>query len=954
MWVWLCAIVPGCARWHYVEQADRDAYSILDLHAHIDDMSAPADLTVQPSPDSRLFDPTPVETPLLPDPMPRLHTYVIPPEIGQEPQPSEEPAATVPVRLLESPSAAVTTRRVEQQRRILLARLRVQNEIREPDDELSITPVTIPPAAWQSIPAECRIRMFEFESVRLEYEESLGTSPPPGERDVSPRLNFDEILHLALLNSREYQAQKEQLYRVALRLSLEEYDYQLKFAPFGNRTGVRYENRGSSLESLSRLDVPSRARVEALLGTGTALVTQFTNNVLLTFNGPDGFAADISSELLFELTHSVFQNDIRFERLTQAERNVIYAARSFARFRKTFYLQLAVQYYNLLRTNRQVEIDAQNYLSLVHVYSQREVEFGQGEVARVQIDQVEQNALAARSSLIGTCNNLENALDQLKIRIGLPTETPINLNLAELESLTLSDEVLVKLELASRVEQRLAAELARENQDEVGALNQAAQLVARMREVVELRHRSASTISYQPAGREEAEVLPDPREQRLTNDYLNTLVMLQSWLQVSEFRVLADRIWTRLQEARGDPTALAIRVPEVSLEFARSVEALLAEELNLAGLLGVMPDQVGRIEQDRSSLTAEVTAYETLVGEVLDQVQLQRLDELRRRADALAAGAVQTARRARATNVARAQELGLSFDESVQATLSRLLVQSRALLASSEDRLPPIDLDMDAASLSALVRRLDLANARGALFDEWRGTKLAADDLKSILDLQARQRLITQNQTSQPFELDFDENRTELSVTIDTPLNRRLQRNGFREQLLNYQLSRRSVMALEDAIKQDIRSDLRSIRLSREQHGLAIASAALAYERVISTELQLRLGVAGVAARDYLEAQTAYANSLSAVASRHISYILGRITLFTDLEQLQLDPIGRWPELHASLWNPELGLEDNHLPSYGDLPWGIHYSKALTERMQDFWSLDHVSSPLDFDSDLPE
>jgi hypothetical protein len=88
---------------------------------------------------------------------------------------------------------------------------------------------------------------------------------------------------------------------------------------------------------------------------------------------------------------------------------------------------------------------------------------------------------------------------------------------------------------------------------------------------------------------------------------------------------------------------------------------------------------------------------------------------------------------------------------------------------------------MDGASLAALVARLDLANARGALFDEWRGTKLAADDLKCIVDLQARQRLITQNQTSRLFEVDFDEGRTELSATLDTPLNRRLQRNVFRE-----------------------------------------------------------------------------------------------------------------------------------------------------------------------------
>jgi hypothetical protein len=151
-------------------------------------------------------------------------------------------------------------------------------------------------------------------------------------------------------------------------------------------------------------------------------------------------------------------------------------------------------------------------------------------------------------------------------------------------------------------------------------------------------------------------------------------------------------------------------------------------------------------------------------------------------------------------------------------------------------------------------------------------------------------------------------------------------------------------MALEDLIKQDIRSDLRSIQLANEQHELAIASAALAYERVISTELQLRLGVAGIVARDYLEAQTAYASSLTAVANRRISYILGRITLFTDLEQLQLDPFGRWPALHNPGLIPQLGVADGSWPDYGNLPCGIHYSKELTESWQQFWSLDPQSA----------
>jgi hypothetical protein len=888
---------------------------------------------------------------MLPDPAPRLHRYAIPPGIGRAPEPAEqlplptgEATSGAPV-LLDLPADGVNRIHAgaahhQAEGKFILARLRMQQQAGA-SNELDITPVIIPRSAWDSLPRECRMRMFEFESLRNEYETSYGIAPSAAEQDNSPRLAFDDILRLALLNSREYQAQKEQLYRVALRLSLQEYEYQLKFAPFGNGTSVRYETRNSSLDSLSRLNIASGAQVETLLGCGTEFITRFANDVLLTFNGPDGFAADISSELLFEMNHSLFQTDARFERLTQAERNVVYAARDFARFRRTFYLQLAVQYYNLLRTYRQVEIDAQNYLSLVRVYSQREVEFAEGEVARVQIDQVEQNALAARSNLIGTCNSLENALDELKVRIGIPTETPINLDLSELESLTLNDEVLVRLQLVRRVEARLTTELADQNADLGTALNLAAELVARVREANQLQQRVRSGPTTTPTGDgvEEGELLPPPEHQAAEDD-LRTLELLEPWLHVAELRIIADRALMRLEEARNDNAAPRLRVPEMSLAYARSVLVLLAEELQFALALGVLPDQLAAIEQSLSSLTANLQDYETFANQILGDVQLQQLDELRRRADALAQLAAEAARLARATNAARARELGLNFDDSATETLARLLEQTRRMLADSESSLPAIDFDMDDASLAALVARLDLANARGALFDEWRGTKLAADDLKCILDLQARQRLISQNQVSRSFEIDFDEGRTELNATLDTPLNRRLQRNVFREQLLNYQLSRRAVMALEDAIKQDIRSDLRSIQLSREQHDLGIASAALAYERVISTELQLRLGVPGVAARDFLDAQTAYAGSLSVVASRHVSYILGRITLFVDLEQLQLDAFGRWPGLYTPSWSPDLGVADGPWPGYGNLPRGIRYSRELRRRSKQFWNVD--------------
>ncbi len=932
----------GCSRSHYRTHADEDALSILDEKTQEPQWTPPLSYSIEPSPQSRLFDPSPIEDPILPDARPRLHAYEIPDGIGrrstsptEKPLPTETAAASSVRHASHSASRSAAGK-------ILLARYAAQNELGSGSEVFEIDPVTIPPSAWESIPPECRARMFEFESVLAEYESSYGQRPASEEFDDAPQLNLTDIVVLALLNSREYQTQKESLYRVALRLSLQRFDYDLKFSPFNNGTGADILSRNSSGNSFNRLTIPTEVQAEALLNTGSTLVTRFANSVLLTFGGPDGFAADIGSELLFEVTHSVFQNDVRFERLTQAERNVVYAARDFARFRKTFYLQLATQYYNLLRTYRQVEIDSQNYISLVRVYSQRDIELGEGEIARVQIDQVEQNALSGRSSLIGTCNSLENSLDQLKSRLGLPIETPINIDLAELFGITGRDEVAVSLELVRRVRSRLLAESTRKESNEANILSQAEELVARIQDALEIQRKAeelvrASTRASTSATSDDKHFTSTAAKDEIAQRG-RRLTVLRARLRVAQFRLIADDAWQRFEESRNDEDVTPIRVPSLAIEFARAVEELLLEEETWARALGGSEQQIQSIETGRDGLSQKLLAFETLVDNVLSEVMTERLDELQTVARQLADAAADTARQVRALTDSLARDAGTDPEELTASLTAQLLVSSQELLDGSGSGLTRIRAGMDDASLAALAARLDLMNARGDLADEWRGIKLAGDDLKSVLNLQARQRLRTDNDSNKVSNFDFDESRTELSVTLDTPLNRRAQRNRFREQLLNYQLSRRAMMSLEDSIKQNIRSDLRALTLAEEQHLLGIASAALAYERVISTELQLRLGVAGVRARDFLEAQTAYSNSLSTVASRHIGHILSRIRLYVDLEQLQVDDIGNWPALHDESTPPNTAIPTDSTYEYGDLPPHVEYSEELLDRLRQRWT----------------
>ena len=163
----------------------------------------------------------------------------------------------------------------------------------------------------------------------------------------------------------------------------------------------------------------------------------------------------------------------------------------------------------------------------------------------------------------------------------------------------------------------------------------------------------------------------------------------------------------------------------------------------------------------------------------------------------------------------------------------------------------------------------------------------------------------TRSDVNRTFDFTFDESETQLGLRFDAPLNRRAQRNAYRAALIRYQQARRQLMQAEDEIKFGVRNNLRDLELDREQYVIAVASAALANERVFSTRLQLQLGVGNVTARDFLEAQQAYTASLSTVAGQHIGYILDRIELFLNLELLEVDAAGFWPELY----------DENHQPA---------------------------------------
>jgi len=894
-WWWCLCVwiaVAGCTRTHYRLSADRQSYGVLSEKAACTPWEAPIDFSIEPDPRSRFCDPGLPDDPILPTPTPCLYAYELPGLPTRDPDRFHGPAGTadgaepIATGVLETVDAG--------------------------EMQVGLPVVAIPKVFWRALPGKCRQRMFEFRSMRAEYDRTFQRQPAEDQRDQAQRLTLEDIIDLAAINSREYQTQKENLYRAALALTLDRYAYALKFSTGGNGTGSAWDHNRNAGITDDTLGVPTTVTGDKLLATGGDLLARFANNVVLTFNGPNGFAADIGSELLLELSQSVFQRDIVFEALTQAERNVVYAARDFARFRKELFRQLAGDYYGLLLTYRGIEISAQDYFTNLRAFNQGEAEYRAGQRSRVEVDQVEQNALASRSGLISSCNSLESGLDSLKLRIGLPPEMPLNIDLTELEELTRRDEATVAGERVRRAARNLQVERQRPAPDRSVLLNGAIELARRMLRLGRLRWPG------QPA------------------ETLASLEVLRARLSVGEAQVearLQRRVLAGQKQAK--PPAPPVRIFRATMDLVDAVLNVVSRQLDLGAQVSSDPAAMREIEQARSALAQLADRARERLEEVVLAKQLGRIPALIATAEALLAEADALAGRAGALTGSVPLRARRELPKTL-AQVDKLLKRSAEMLASQSQALPPVEIDMDDAMMTALVLRFELMNRREELADSWRRIKLAADELKSVLDLNASQVVRSSSLTNRPFDFTFDDSNTRLSLRLDTPFNRRAQRNAFRGSLIDYQESRRGLMQLEDTIKATIRDDLRQLELGREQYRIAVASAALAYERVITTSLQLKLGVKGIAARDFLEAQEAYTVSLNAVAAEHIGYILDRVDLFLDLELLEVDEKGFWGELYNEQHQPtpRHQLPCYARPAYGSLPRNACYSRQIKRMLK--------------------
>lgn len=250
-------------------------------------------------------------------------------------------------------------------------------------------------------------------------------------------LAMDEALEIAFRNSRAFQDQKEDLYRLALAAASARRTWDYPF-PQGDVTASASRdvvNHGSEANAAAVSAQPTlvqRFRSGGLLTLGYALTlaTDFTG----------GDATAVGSLLSADLTQPLLRGawvDAAYEPLYRLERDLLFAAYAYERFTQTFATDILTQYYQALRQRDALENDAANIVRLKETFALTKVLVQGGQVSRIEQDQAEQNLLDAHIRFQQTRQEYQNALDQFKIALGIPIRASLELDYpGALEKLT--------------------------------------------------------------------------------------------------------------------------------------------------------------------------------------------------------------------------------------------------------------------------------------------------------------------------------------------------------------------------------------------------------------------------------------------------------------------------------------------------------------------------------------
>ncbi|MGZ0163193.1 MAG: hypothetical protein ACKVII_04695 [Planctomycetales bacterium] len=701
-------------------------------------------------------------------------------------------------------------------------------------------------------------------------------------------LDLAGSVRLAKIHSTTWQGSVETLYLSALDVSTERFRLDTQFfggagAGSGGRSffnSSTAEISGSKSPGGSSFDIGTETdiRLRRQMATAGELVVGFANSMMWTFSGGDTNFA--SSAINFSFVQPLLRaggRQIALERLTLTERSLLANIRAFEHFRQGFYTQIAIGENGTSRPSRRGGFSGGSGLS--GFSGQGAGGFGGvGDATGFGGGGGGGGGGAGGTGVAGS-GFAGGGAGQVGGFIGLlqsnqqirNTESSLAAQMQTLQLLEAHlDAGLIDIAQVDQFRQSIETERANLLQSRNGLQNQ-------------LDGYKTGTLGLPPD-------LPIVLDESLIEQFQfldPVIAKIQADLStlIDEFGAL-DTLPTvaELQSMLQMQDALRARIDERLLDVQQEITKL--EEATPVRFQTMTPTEQRFLKRDIQQLHEN---RNQLAG---------HFEKTAATLQALAAGLTDENRGTTVSAI-------ISMNVEMSNLLSELtLIEARARLETIS--IDSIELTPGDALEIARSNRLDWMNNRAALVDTWRLVEFNGNRLESNLDVVLNGEMGTVGDNSVKFQA--RDTTVSAGLRFDTPFNRRVERNDFRQQLIFYQQARRQMIQYEDGVNRGLRTLLRELEQLRVNLEIQRRAVAISIRRVDQTrenfnkptppaqpgQQQAQFGP--TAALNLLTALSDLRSSQNNFMSVWLNYHAGRMRLLRDLGIIRIDDDGLWIE----------------------------------------------------------
>ena len=242
-------------------------------------------------------------------------------------------------------------------------------------------------------------------------------------------LDLPALLAYSIEHAPEYRSEKEALFLATLSLIIERHAWGPRFF---NTLSADVAGTPESGDFDTALDIVNDFTLTQRLPYGgdisvSALVnyTNLLQRASTTTAADDVQDASINASIDLPLLRGAGQ--VAREDLIQAERDLVYAAREFERFRREFFVDISNTYFGLLRQQQSIANQRQQITGLQRLADEQRARVRAEQLAGFEAADAEAQVLFARSDLADVVDGYASALDSLKLRIGMPVKQQLEI-----------------------------------------------------------------------------------------------------------------------------------------------------------------------------------------------------------------------------------------------------------------------------------------------------------------------------------------------------------------------------------------------------------------------------------------------------------------------------------------------------------------------------------------------